>query len=236
MVDHSLAVQDEQVGLNPTLVVQEARHQATVLMDVVEQQKLYVTIGRKKHLVAEAWQTICAFNNANPITEWVKPIEEDGVIKAWQARVVLYQHGKAISSGEMVCGLEEFPCRGKDGFAKHRAAQSAAMTWAMAKAARMKFAWVAVLGGYAPTPAEEILGSPVEEQSPRPASVGTPPAFNNKGQVMSWYGDHHSLLISHIRPFFPEGKLMADLTIEELVSAAEQAVAQAKGEEDAPRF
>ena len=107
MSTHEIAVREEQ-GLVPSEVVAGATAQAKVLMDIVEQQSLYVTIGKKKHLVAEAWQVICAFNQANPITEWMKPIEENDTIVAWQARVVLYKHGEAISSGEMICGLEEY--------------------------------------------------------------------------------------------------------------------------------
>ena len=160
----------EEMSITPREVLSIAREQAKVLIEVVHEQGLYTEIGRgptaKKYLLAEAWQTICTFNNAHPVTEWVKAIEHNGETVAWQARVELYKDGQIISSGEMVCGLEEFPCRGKEGFAKERAAQSAAQTWAMAKAARMKFAWVAVLGGYAPTPAEEMIVDPPQAMPP----------------------------------------------------------------------
>lgn len=140
----------------PKEVLAAATEQANVLMEVVEARKLYQIIGTKKYLEAEAWEIILAFNRAHPIPEWVKPIMEGDEIVGYIARVNIVQDGVIVSSGEMPCGFDDFPCRGKEGTAKHKAAMSAAQTWALSKAAKMKFAWVAVLGGFEPTPAEEM--------------------------------------------------------------------------------
>lgn len=146
----------EGVGLEPAEVIRIATQQANALMDIVESQELYATIEGKKYLEAEAWETIGAFNNVSAHTDWTNPIERDGEIVAYEAKVSLWKRGQEVGSAIMSCGLEEFPCRGKEGEAKHKAAKSAAQTWATSKAYRMNFSWVAVLAGYQATPADEM--------------------------------------------------------------------------------
>ena len=68
----------------------------------------------------------------------------------------------------MSCGLDEFPCRGKEGEGKHKACRSAAQTWATSKAYRLKYSFIAKLGGYEPTPAEEMLGERTEAENQAP--------------------------------------------------------------------
>ena len=141
----------------PKDLVVRATEQAKLLMNIVEAQKLYKDIGGKKYLLAEAWEIILAFNEAHPIPVRVDRIEDvDGSV-AYEAEVKIVRHGETIAGAIMTCGFDDFPCRGKDGTARIRAAQSAAQTWAVSKAARVKFAWIAVMGGFAPTPAEEMI-------------------------------------------------------------------------------
>jgi len=169
-MNRELAVYDsdgviQQRQLTPAETVQIATEIANRLSDIVEQKKLYKMIGDKKHLVAEAWETVIALDNAHPLIEWVEPIEAGGEIVAYKARAIVVKNGETIASGEMVCGLEEFPTQGKQGYAKHRAAMSAAETWAIAKAGRTKYAWIVTLADYAPTPAEEMQGTPASSPS-----------------------------------------------------------------------
>ena len=79
--------------------------------------------------------------------------DDHGLTTGYIAKVNITKDGAVVASGIMPCGFDDFPCRGKDGTAKHKAAMSAAQTWAGAKAARMRYAWVAVLAGFEPTPA-----------------------------------------------------------------------------------
>ncbi len=151
----------EQTGAMATLlppgeIIALATAQADALMDVVEKQHLYEQIGQKKHLLAEAWATIGAFNQVAVIVDWVRPFEQEGPIAGYRAKVDLYQNGAIVSTGIMTCGLDEYPCQGKQGQAKHRSAMSAAQTWAMCKAYRLRFSWIAVLAGYSGAPAEEM--------------------------------------------------------------------------------
>jgi hypothetical protein len=82
----------------------------------------------------------------------------------YEAKVLLMRGNEQVSSGIMTCGFQEFPCRGREGMAKVKAAMSAAQTWAESKAYRMKFAFVAKLAGFEPTPADEMHETPPAPQ------------------------------------------------------------------------
>ena len=142
--------------VSPRDVVEKATEQATVLMDIVEKRKIYQQIGAKKYLQVEAWEVIGAFNSVSAITDKVYPLERDGELVGYEAEVSLWKRGERVGGATMSCGLDEFPCRGKEGEAKHKAAKSSAQTWATSKAYRMNYSWVAVLAGFEPTPAEEM--------------------------------------------------------------------------------
>ena len=154
--------------VEPADVVALAKKQASALMDVVEDRKLYQVINDKKYLVAEAWETIGAFNRVFGETDWVRPIRNEAdEITGYEAKVDLVgAEGTKHGSGVMVCGFDDFPCRGKEGTAQHKAAMSAAQTWALSKAYRMNYSWVVVLAEYEPTPAEEMYGTTPERMCP----------------------------------------------------------------------
>jgi len=163
--------------MTPAEQVTLATDQANALRGVVDQQGLFTMISGKKHLRAEAWQTIASFDNASFETEYCNHIvDADTEGEAYVAKVNITKHGEVLASGIMICGFEEFPCRGKTGYGKHRAAMSAAQTWAGAKAARMRYAWVVTLAGYEPTPAEEMQdGSAPPVQAPPKPKPSTQP-------------------------------------------------------------
>ncbi len=161
----------EEHPITPADQVGLATEMANQLKKIVEEKQLFEDIKGKKHLKAEAWQTIVAFNNAHPITEYCVPIRDgDGEIIAYEAKVNIVKNGEVIASGIMPYGLDEFACRGQSGFGKHRAAYSTAQTLAGAKAARTKYAWVVVMAGYSGTPAEEIPRESPVQQNPKPAT------------------------------------------------------------------
>lgn len=148
-------------GVTPTDIVTKGVSQATVLRDIVEKQKIFTEIAGKKYLEVEAWEIIGAFYNVNACTDYVNPIKDDKEnIVGYEAQVSLYKEGRIVGSAIMSCGLDEFPCQGKEGSAKHKAARSAAQTWAESKAYRMNFSWVVKLAGFEPVPAEEVMQAP----------------------------------------------------------------------------
>lgn len=174
----------EIVAATPVDIIARASEQANALMDIVEKQELYVTIGDKKYLEVQAWEVIGAFNRVTAVPAYVKPIERAGEIVAYEAKVDLLKDGNIVGSGIMTCGLDEFPCQGKEGQAKHKAAISAAQTWATSKAYRLNYSWVAVLAGYQPTPAEEMLPEAEKEHW---CPVHNVPFQKKKKGRQSWY-------------------------------------------------
>ncbi len=150
-------IEDQNLALHtPKEVVKMATEQANALADIVEEKKLYTVISGKKYLLAEAWETIGAFNSVHAVPEYVRALIEGDDTIGYEAKVNLMKHGEIVGAGIMTCGFEEFPCQGKQGMAKHKAAMSAAQTWATSKAYRLNFSYVVVLAGFQPTPAEEM--------------------------------------------------------------------------------
>ena len=160
---------DHSLVLTPADVVAGATEQAKLLMDIVTRTGCYQTIGQKRYLQVEAWETIGAFNRVHASTTEVSPITDDnGSVIGYQAVVHLLQDGLVVGGASMPCFFSENACKGKDGEAKHKAAMSAAQTFATSKAYRMNYSYVSILAGYQPTPAEEMDGIATDD---RPANL-----------------------------------------------------------------
>ena len=168
----ALAQVNVAIGLSPREVADSASEQAKTLMDIVDQQNLYVVVQGKKYLMVEAWETIGAFNSVGSDTEWIREFTIGDELVGWQAKVNLVDSrtGIQVGSGISVCGLDEFVAKGKKGVAQHNAVMSMAQTRATSKAYRAKYSWVAVLAGYQPTPAEEMP----REEPKRPSRARKP--------------------------------------------------------------
>lgn len=164
-----------EVEISPRDVVARAKEQADVLIDIVKARGLYREISGKRYLLAEAWETIGAFNSVVATTEWVKALKDNQSTIGWEAKVNLVhrEQGNLMGSAIMSCGMDEFPCRGKTGEAANKAAKSAAQTWAASKAYRLNYSWVVVLAGFEPTPADEMIGTENRPASPRRATKQT---------------------------------------------------------------
>ncbi|KKM98741.1 hypothetical protein LCGC14_1154870 [marine sediment metagenome] len=165
MTQEKSLVVGEAIPLAPAAVVENAATQAKLLMSIVEQTKCYQTISGKKYLQVEAWETIGAFNNVHAETQMVTPITRDGEVVGYEATVKLIKNGASAGGATMPCFFTENACKGKEGDAKHKACMSAAQTFATSKAYRMNYSYVAILGGFQPTPAEE-MGATTEGDTP----------------------------------------------------------------------
>jgi hypothetical protein len=167
----SAGADSHPIALSPREVLRAAEDQANALMDLVEKRKLFQVVGGKKYLHAEAWITIGAFNQIVAQTDWIAPERNDAnEITGYDAKVSLIHTptGEVRGGAIMSCGLDSFPCRGKHGSEKHKAAKSAAQTWAVSKAFRMTHSYVPVLAGYEATPAEEMSRDEGPPPQPRP--------------------------------------------------------------------
>ena len=160
--------------------IEEARQKAKLLRQIVDSQHLYQTIGTKKHLYVEAWETIAKGYGYIPDIEWTRKAEEGG----WEAKAVLKDWGGNVVAGaEAECGtLGDSNWLGRPSFQQ----RSMAQTRAVGKVCRIALAWVVVLAGYAPTPAEEMdTGSDRSSAKAKPipkSATEAPPIKSD----MSW--------------------------------------------------
>src|SRR6266576_4398303 len=134
------------------IIIDMATHWATRLMEIVEKCGMSTNMGGKKYLEVEGWLMISEFAHVKPIVRWVKEWRDEDAEKTllgYECRVELVNDNEQIvGAGESSCGLDAFPCKGKQGSEKDKAAKSAAQTWATSRAVRNKFSYVAKMAGY----------------------------------------------------------------------------------------
>lgn len=136
----------------PAEMVTQGKNNAKLLMDIVSQKNWAVNIGGKKYLQFEAWQTLAKFYGLTVRTVETKYVEY-GNIKGFEARSeVVNKDGNVIGAGEGACLTDEKTWNGRPLFSLKAMAQ----TRASGRALRQMLSWIAVLGGYAPTAAEEM--------------------------------------------------------------------------------
>ena len=143
-------------------LVEGASAMATVLSDVIERQKLYIQIGKRKHVMVEGWTTLAIMLGCTP-----REVENvdlgDGTYVA-VVELVRMRDGVVVSRASSECGMDEPTWAERAKYAR----RSMAATRATGKACRLAFSWIMTLAGYEPTPAEEM---PQEHQA------GPDPAF-----------------------------------------------------------
>ena len=167
------------MGRSPSAVLAEAHTAAKALKDLISKKEKKVIMNGKQYLEFEDWQTVGGFYGAKSksiSTEYV----EIGNAKGFKAKaVVIDANGNEISSAEALClnDEEKWSTRPKYELKDGRKEKvgdvpvptfqlmSMAQTRACAKALRNVFAWVVVLAGYAPTPAEDMTGDETEEKT-----------------------------------------------------------------------
>lgn len=178
------------------LIIQQATYWAKSLMDIVEKCGMSKNLGGKKYLEVEGWLMISEFAHVKAVVEWVREWKDtdESILKGYEARVQLFNDaGEIVGAGESSCGLDAFPCRGKQGTEKDKAAKSAAQTWATSRALRNKFSYVAKMAGYQAVPAEEMSRDDTQEmphfrQAPRePIAPAPTPRFISDPQRKRLY-------------------------------------------------
>ncbi len=139
----------------PELVLQEAAQAAKALRDVIESKPNKVVIDGKTFLQFEDWQTVARFYGITAAARGTSYVER-GRAQGYEchAEAILVATGQVIGAGQGECLDDEKKWRDKPLFQL----RSMAQTRAQAKALRSVLAWVVVLAGYAPTPAEEMDG------------------------------------------------------------------------------
>lgn len=155
----------------PHIVLEEAAKAAAALRQVVESKPDKLVLGGKTYLKFEDWQTLGRFYGVTAAATSTNYIEY-GRVRGFEAhaRALLVSTDQVVSEAEAMC-LDDEPkwsTRAKYSYQNGQRTQvgteqvplfqlrSMAQTRACAKALRNVLAWVVVLAGYAPTPAEEM--------------------------------------------------------------------------------
>lgn len=164
---------------DPAVIMDEAKERCQVLTAMVEQTKSFTQIGPSKHLRVEAWITCAQFYGCTGRIVQTEDISIAGVVgfKA-QAQVFHDQTGTLLSSADAICMQDEANWEKKP---LHQI-MSMAQTRALSKALAAKFRWVVVLGGFSPTPAEEVSGDEkAASKKAKPAPQPNEPCVPNYG-------------------------------------------------------
>jgi hypothetical protein len=133
---------------NPEAVVQRASAVATSLGAVINERKLFASIGGKKHVQVEGWTLLGSMLGVFAEIEWSRPLEN-----GWEARAVARTlNGNVVGAAEAMCTTNEGRWRSADTYA----VRSMAQTRAVSKALRMPLGFIMHLAGYSATPAEEV--------------------------------------------------------------------------------
>jgi hypothetical protein len=137
----------------PKRVIEDAQLAAKQLTEIVSKKPKKVVINGEQYLEFEDWQTLGRFYGLFVKTSNPEFVEIDGV-KGFKAQAkVVSRTGIELGSATAFCFRDEKNWISKPVFQL----ASMAQTRAGAKALRNLLAWVAVLAGYKPTPAEEII-------------------------------------------------------------------------------
>lgn len=133
---------------DPSAVVERASAIATALASIINERKLFATIGGKKHVVVEGWTLLGSMVGVFAEVEWSRPIDD-----GWEARAVARTlAGNVVGAAEAMCTAREGRWRSADPYA----VRSMSQTRAVSKALRLPLGFIMHLAGYSATPAEEI--------------------------------------------------------------------------------
>ena len=132
----------------------DARAKASILKEIVSQQKLSKVINNREYLYVEAWQVIAAGYGLSARVVEANELFDNDDPAGWEATAeVVTSTGQVVGRASSECGT-----RGDGDWIRRASYQqrSMAQTRAIAKAFRSVLSWVVVMAGYEPTPADEM--------------------------------------------------------------------------------
>lgn len=139
----------------PDAVLNEAHKAAAALAAVINGKAKPVRFNGETYLEFEDWQTVARFYGISTKIVSTTPVTF-GDVHGWEAKAEAIHNGsgQVVSAADSMCLNDEPNWKSKPQFML----RSMAQTRACAKALRNVLAWVVVLAGYKPTPAEEMDG------------------------------------------------------------------------------
>jgi hypothetical protein len=169
-------VSEVQLIGKPQEMLDAARGVAEVLVKLVRERNLAQKFGKKEHLFVEAWQTVGHFYGVTgkivSVEDWTDETTGEQGFKA-QAHAIHVSTGRVVSEAWAIClnNEDNWSSRPKYEYPNGVKTQvgsvlvprfqlmSMAQTRALSKVLRNVFAFVVVLAGFDPTPAEEMTGT-----------------------------------------------------------------------------
>lgn len=151
------AIRSITIDRAPDVVLTEATRAAKALTEVIAQKPRPVKFNGEQYLEFEDWQLLGRFYGLSVrVNEAAVKYVEFGDVRGFEASADVLRNadGAVISSASAMCLNDEQNWNRKPLFQL----KSMAQTRACAKAFRNVLSWVAVLGGFKPTPAEEMDG------------------------------------------------------------------------------
>jgi hypothetical protein len=153
--DHATAVQPFFGAMRPADKIAYATEIANALKPILTQKKLVHKLNNRnpddEYVELEGWQTCGNLCGVTAMVEWTRPLADGSGYEA-RAIVVRVDNGVTIGGGESICSKSEQKWRTRDDYAIKGMAQ----TRAQSRALRGVLAWILVLAGFKPTPAEEM--------------------------------------------------------------------------------
>lgn len=170
---------DISVARDPELVLSEAQKAAKALTTVIAGKKKPFILNGEQYLEYEDWQTVAKFYGLCAKTHDAMPCEVDDIKGAKaEADVIDVRSGLIVGHAEAYCLRDEKQWTEKPFFQL----SSMAQTRAGAKALRNVLAWVVVLAGYKPIPAEEMQDVGQKPHIQPPQSKSQSQSATGKGE------------------------------------------------------
>jgi hypothetical protein len=164
-VQHDIAIMR-----SPEVVLSEAQRAASALKDVLSNKRRPVVMNGEQYLEFEDWQTLGRFYGVTARVSRTAPVEFQDALGFEATADAVRADGMVISSAEAMCMNDEANWSHKPAYQL----RSMAQTRACAKALRNVLAWVVVLAGYRPTPAEEMSEQAGEQNAPPDNAMACP--------------------------------------------------------------
>lgn len=161
---------------DPDIVAQRATRVANILAEIIEKQKLYVTIQGKKYVKVDAWIGLGNLMGVYPKEVYVNELPDGGFESC--VEIVSMGTGQVVGRASAICGVDEH----RWGKAEKYARRSMSVTRATGKAFRLTFSWVMCLAGFEATPSEEM---PREEERKVNAQ---PTTYDSREEMVGEYG------------------------------------------------
>ena len=192
----------------------EAVAMATLLQNLVVQQKLAVNIKGKNYAMVEAWQMAGFLTGTSVMIDEPKNLSTTTEIK-YSATARIFQGEKLVGVGYALCSSKEFSKKGFDEYA----ILSMAQTRAIGKAYRNKIGWIMKLAGYEPTPSEEMQSPVAGAEKPKVSVEKVTSALMKIADVAALKAWQVKMKANKKSPYTDEEKMVIGAAIETRLAA-----------------